>query len=562
MASQKEVMIDGFIGGSYQLKDTRMAANEYSLNMYTESVKSNNYTQKLLRSIDGNVSVHEFASSDNSIGCRGLFQASRGPDGSPDLYMVFDNKLYRTHTDLSSFTEIGSVGSTLSAVKMAECGGINNALLAVTGATSMYGIETGKSDTESSGALQIIPLPESVYHDGLVQATHIVNMRDKVICNDKLTGQIYISRTGASISGTVQVYDLDADGNIQYEADSPATPLYKDVSSRDYFWKNNLGQYQYETVMSSTADPCLALEVVNNSELWTFGYKSYDVWNLNTNSDGYSISNTTFGTTIGISAPYSLARVQSQLCWLGAGEDGINGIWLASSGSRPVKISTPALERHIATMNNITEAFGFGYTYEGHAFYILTFQDADETFVYDLTTQLWHNRGSRDKLTNDIHYWEPAFACAYNGHVYFGSYKTNNLLTMTQSSHTEWDGRPIIRMRKGPILIKNLSKFIINRFKLGAAVGLTSVLDPIDPSTNYLAEGYKPQVMCRYSHDGGNTWYSCNNASLGIAGDYGAQVEFGPMGMGQYFVIEVSITDNVDFVITAAKAFVTPTNLF
>jgi hypothetical protein len=50
------------------------------------------------------------------------------------------------------------------------------------------------------------------------------------------------------------------------------------------------------------------------------------------------------------------------------------------------------LEYAIQSYGNITDAIGYTYQQDGHPFYVLIFPSAEATWVYDVSTQLWHER--------------------------------------------------------------------------------------------------------------------------------------------------------------------------
>lgn len=72
-----------------------------------------------------------------------------------------------------------------------------------------------------------------------------------------------------------------------------------------------------------------------------------------------------------------------------------------------------------------------------------------------------------------------------------------------------------------------------------------------------------PQVMLRWSDDGGHTWSSEHWASMGRIGKYGTRVIWRRLGMTDKLrdrVYEVSGTDPVKIAIIGAQLGVTPTN--
>ena len=84
-----------------------------------------------------------------------------------------------------------------------------------------------------------------------------------------------------------------------------------------------------------------------------------------------------------------------------------------------------------------------------------------------------------------------------------------------------------------------------------AGVGLTT------------GQGSDPQVLLRWSDDGGHTWSNYHSRTMGQLGQYGQRVIWRRLGMTEKLrdrVYEVTGTDPVKVVIMGAELFVTPTN--
>ena len=76
-------------------------------------------------------------------------------------------------------------------------------------------------------------------------------------------------------------------------------------------------------------------------------------------------------------------------------------------------------------------------------------------------------------------------------------------------------------------------------------------------------QGTNPQVMLRWSDDGGHTWSSEHWVSIGKIGEYGRRVIWRRLGMTQKIrdrVYEVSMTDPVKIAIMGAELLLSPTN--
>ena len=587
MSENNGIVLQSIVGSSYEGK-FKVVSPEITLNMYVEPIAADNesYTSKILKSIDGNEAVLYFGNNSASktpnqdftfgVGCRGLYTSTSSPDGVPYLYAVFDNNLWRIKPSLKAddCIKVGSIGATTQPVRFAESGGINSQLCIANNSTNT--LICGTLDIDANVRLSVIQNPINPYNPNNqnsnpllnvspARSTHIVEMKNRILINDADYGQVFISRVGAFQGGTIKVYDLDSDGNIQYEADG-YTPIYKEVNANEWGWKDDRGAYMYYTPLSDTGDKVLAMECINNGTLFVFGERSYAI--LTMEDSEYQLKNTLMGNNIGIAAPHSLAKTENELCWLGSGDDGHNGIWSVALDGKPKKISTFALDREIQAMHKTDDAFGFGYNYAGHHFYVITFPSSDKTFVYDFDTGSWHNRSTRDALLDIDHFWFPVFAHQFNGQVYLGNYENNCLMKVVADKHTEWDGRPIRRLRRTPIITSDLANFIVNEFRIECNVGTTEQVNPFeDMSVDHTGQvpdnaGYNPAVMARFSSDGGNTWQALDNAFMGRTGEYNYLCQWLGLGMARMGVIEVSLTAPVDFVITSSKIRYTPTRGF
>ena len=536
-----------WIGGSYQL-DAKIANPEISLNMYPEKVDGNSYTSTILRSIEGSEKVVTF--TDAKIGCRGMYPATRGYQSQPCLWTVFDSMLYRC-SNTYTYDLIGSIGSAASECSMTESGGVNPHLVLANGNSCLFVAPL----LESISTVTQATTPYNIYNpknydannnyeeNVTVSPTCVVSMKNRIIINDNELGQVFISRVGAFQGGKITIYDLDSDGNIQYESDG-YTPIYKQVDSfTKYEWTNMKGATNYITPMSSTGDVVRAMGVLNDNSLWLFGARSNECWTFA--DDSATPENQRQGTQIGIKAPNSLAKVENSLIFLGSGQQGDNGVWIITDNSSPKKISSVSLERDLST--KVTEdAIAYGYSKDGHSFYCLTLPTSDVTYVFDLTTGLWHNRSTLDQYLNIDHCWFPETCCMFYGTLLFGTRSSNSLIKLSYDKKTDYNDRPIKKLRRGPIIISDLSTYILLEFRLISNNGTTTILQENE-------EGYNPTVMFRISTDGGNTWGNVINENLGCAGIYSYDTRISGLGSGKCICVEASVTDPIKWIVCSTK---------
>ncbi len=144
---------------------------------------------------------------------------------------------------------------------------------------------------------------------------------------------------------------------------------------------------------SESADNKTSL-IVNHRELWLFGTQRTEIWVNTASQTTPGIAPFPYqpipGTLIehGIIAPWSAQRLDNTILWLGGDERGANIVFRAN-GYTPERISTFAVETYLNALTTTANAIGWTFQLEGHAFYLLYLPSADETLVYDVSTNEW-----------------------------------------------------------------------------------------------------------------------------------------------------------------------------
>lgn len=324
--------------------------------------------------------------------------------------------------------------------------------------------------------------------------------------------------------------------------------------------------------------------IVDHREAWLFGSNSIEVW--------YDSGDVDFPLTriqgafneIGCAAPYSVAKLDNGLFWLGSDARG-RGIVYRANGYTGQRISTHAVEWRIQQYANISDAIGYTYQQDGHAFYVLVFPDADTTWVYDVATQAWHERASWvvDHFTRHRGNCQMSF----NDEIVIGDYENGNIYAFDLTVYADNNEvqRWLRSWRALPTGQNDLKRTAHHALQLDCetGVGLQGV-DPTDPLGFLLTEGgdllvtesgdpifvtvvttqgVDPQVMLRWSDDGGHTWSNEHMRSMGRIGRYGYRTIWRRLGMTTKLrdrVYEVSGTDPVKIAIMGAELQISGTN--
>lgn len=282
---------------------------------------------------------------------------------------------------------------------------------------------------------------------------------------------------------------------------------------------------------SSAADRFSGM-IVANKQLWLIGSLTLEVWYDSGSGAFPLVPNPSILINVGIQAPDSLALLNGSPVWLGQTDAG-PGIVYHANGMNPERISTHAVEQAIASYSVTNDAKGWTYQENGHEFYVLTFPTVKATWVFDRATQLWHRRGD---YAAGQYVASPVF-----GHTYaFGTHLTGdatsgNVYAMSSSYTVDGGGRLLRRMRRAPHLVNEGKRTIYDALQLDLDTGLGI------PS----GQGSNPQLMLRWSDDGGNSWSSEHWTSAGVGGAFGTRALWKKLGAGRDRVFEVTMTDPI-----------------
>jgi hypothetical protein len=324
--------------------------------------------------------------------------------------------------------------------------------------------------------------------------------------------------------------------------------------------------------------------IVDHREAWLFGTNSVEVF--------YDAGNADFPlqriqgayNEIGCAATFSVAKLDNGLFWLGSDARG-QGIVYRSQGYSGQRISTHAIEYAIAQYGNISDAIAYTYQQEGHSFYVLTFPSADKTWVYDVSTQAWHERAGFDNGQFTRH--RSNCQMAYNSEIVVGDYANGNLYAFDldvyadNGSAQKW----LRSWRALPTGQNNLNRTAHHSLQLDCESGVGVSGLPYSDLTFLVTEsglfittesgdflisaeassglGVDPKVMLRWSDDGGHTWSNEHWSPIGKIGIYQQRVFWRRLGMTLKLrdrVYEVSGTDPVKIAIMGAELHLSGTN--
>jgi len=292
--------------------------------------------------------------------------------------------------------------------------------------------------------------------------------------------------------------------------------------------------------------------MVSHREVWVLGTNSTEVW-YNAGSADFPLERIQGAFNgLGCIAPYSIAKMDNSVFWLGQDARG-RGVVYRAAGYIGQRVSTHAVEWQIQQYDDMSDAVAYTYQQDGHLFYVLNFPSANTTWVFDAATQAWHERAA---LTNGA-FTRHRGNCQmnFNNETVIGDYENGKIYAFDLEYYAD-DDQPqkwLRSWRALPTEQNNLKRTTHHSLQLDceSGVGLND------------GQGSDPQVMLRWSDDGGHTWSNERWISMGRIGQFGRRVIWRRLGMTLKIrdrVYEISGTDPVKIAIMGAELIASGTN--
>jgi len=242
--------------------------------------------------------------------------------------------------------------------------------------------------------------------------------------------------------------------------------------------------------------------IVDHREVFLGGRQKFEVW-YNSGDADFPLTRTASGyMEIGLASRFGLTKADNSVFFPAS-----DGTIRRVNGYTPVRISTIAIEQAIAKFAS-QECIGLSWIENGHT--LVAFSYAEGTFVYDVSTQLWHERQSYGRQN-----WTVGFIVRMPNMTLVGDANSNRLGILDAQSFTEWDS-PIVSTAISPTTPNIPHASLELEFESG--VGSLS------------GQGQNPEVMLQFSEDGGRTWSNEIRRSLGQRGDFKRKALFNRLG--------------------------------
>jgi hypothetical protein len=294
------------------------------------------------------------------------------------------------------------------------------------------------------------------------------------------------------------------------------------------FW-DGVSAFNGTYIASKTGGPDQIISIaVVHGNLWLIGQLTTEVW-FNAGAADFPFQRQP-GVFIehGMLRGWTVAETDVEVIWLGRDRQGQCVVFMGRD-YQAVRISNHALEASLQSYVVVNDAIGFAYQQDGHTFYVLIFPTADRTWVYDLSTEQWHERTWTDPATGLEHrHRANCFAFAYNITI-VGDWQNGRIYWWNLDQYTD-AGDPIVRRRGFPHMVKDGKRISYSQFILDMEVGTPLTVAPPGPD-----------VMVRWSDTRGASWGDTVpiNMGFGGSGEYYRSLSIRRLGMARDRVFEV-----------------------
>lgn len=486
------------VGGTYQYFD-KGVSSQLCENQYTEEIESDGgKVARVIRPFPGYRSVLT-PSVTGAVRGRAIYYSTTGPNGEQKLWIVSGKYLLRVNSDYS-FVVAGYVGDSTTKCKIMD----NGFDLLVLDGTQAWKCDLTADDVSLPSTFSLVALPINTITSNAITPSSGTFLNERFV--------------------------VDSGSNVFW---------YTNAASTTFNQAKNFYSAGY-------ADYIVGIAQIQN-RIYFFGPTSFNIWTMDgTEADPMS---TIMGTAsqIGCMAPDSIATLSDRVFWLGSSDAGRFTVFVGTGLGDPRRISNNALEEMIEGLSNPEAANGFCFMTRGHLFYVLNFVSDKKSFCYDAQTDQWLTLSNVNKTTGEVIAFQPCAAVTgYNGKLFAIGNSSNSLFEISNSI-LDYDGDIAIRKFVAPILWDDHNSVIVSEVLLDVTIGST---DNVDPQS----QDYDPQVMARFSGDGGHSWGAEQWRSMGKIGEYSRMPpKYLRPARGRSIVASFTISAAVNYVIRGIR---------
>jgi len=338
--------------------------------------------------------------------------------------------------------------------------------------------------------------------------------------------------------------------------DSNFNPDYSVASLNQIFWVNKRDSNEFQGSNLANGEVWPALRIASaeqspdpiqyvaqkKSAIWFMGTRTCEYWQTDVSDTDVPLR-PVLGATLerGVGAKFSVAEWQDSIFFLA---DDFT-VWMIN-GTSYRKISDIALEYAIKG-----DGFKEGYTapqraegyfidHPTHKLYVLTFKSAKVTWVYDVSTGLWHKRSSEN-----LGFWRGRTSALVFNRILVGDALSGQIWELDENTYTEGDNKLTFQITTPPISADQADLFV-SYIEPNIEVGVgefSTVALGVEK-----ADLVEPLLDVEYSKNGGVTWKAKKPIKIGQHGNrqkITRSYQFGRTKKGFNFVLRFTCADNI-----------------
>jgi hypothetical protein len=279
--------------------------------------------------------------------------------------------------------------------------------------------------------------------------------------------------------------------------------------------------------------------ICDHREAWFFSLKkSAGYYNAGAGFPSYIPIQGAFAE-FGAGATSATVQLDNSVFWIGQDERG-GAVGYRLNGYANQRVSTHAVEFAWQRYAIVADARAYTYQEDGHSFWVIYFPSANATWVYDVSTDFWHQRGAWNAVSGTYDADHSQSHMYIFGKHLVGDWASGNIYEQSTAIFTDNGG--ILRgLRRSPTLYLANKRIYYSDFEVDAQAGVA----PQPPLLDGNGNPRPAQIMLRWSNDGGFTWSPTYLLNCGFAGQFNTRPRKPQVGMARKRVFEIAVTDPV-----------------
>lgn len=286
------------------------------------------------------------------------------------------------------------------------------------------------------------------------------------------------------------------------------------ITDGRFFWSGINDGVSVDALDFATAegDPDGLLRVIEvNRELFLMGPRSIEVWHNTGDATATFQRLPGAVVSIGLLTKMAACKLSGRLYFI----DQHRMVRRTAQGYQSERISNHGVEKALADLADVSDLEMWGYVEQGHEFIVVACTGF--TWVFDASINQWHERESYSYSRWQARY----YARQFGKHLVGGAY-SGKLYELDNDAATE-DGEQCVTIIRLPVVSGFPDRGVIDRLDINMETGVG--LSPAAPDRDE-----NPEIMLRFSIDGGKTWKGGLRRALGAMSKSRTSISFTRLG--------------------------------